>query len=658
MKIKLYSVALLFLFIGLFSNCIKEDAEPVKQPAGKRAFVFNINIGEHGVRQATEAGEDLFNENKIEKLWLFANKKNQANLFIGASCEPIEGNRYRVAITAEQEQQLNGDVLDIYLVANHDFSTGVKPETVEALKGYLLENKNLNKVQLQSFVMLGVTQKAVNTAHPESKDLGQISLKRILSKIRFNMPVLDLTGYELEGEPEAKLCNFRTQGYLDKAENAGSLINMEQYSPLNELYGNKKCKRYYSFYSEWSNTNENEAPYIMLAINLKRTGENQAVKKYYYRVPVKASEARLKNNVLYDLSVTIETLGGPGPDFPVTVQSSEVSIKEWSTYPDVNSDISSPKYLLVEENNVIMSVVDNYRVGYKSSSLVTPRITKCYYQYVNEDGQVVQDNIPSDNEYYPVLSTSDTHISFTAKIQTNNVPKHFTIELKNSEGLKDNVHVIQYPGQYIAYTFGEKSSWRPDGTLAPGLNNKAVYHIVILIPPKDGEMILGFPETETRSFYSKSGSYNYYKEMDDDHITSDSEETKKTVSPSFELASQLGATIRMKLYENWSGTDYLRYYGPDNYDIQRSYAMHVCASYTETRIVNGKEQTLDDWRLPTEAEIRLIDELQHNGSVKAIMTGKWYWSASGAVKLKQGEGNSSSTSAHTRCVRDVKEYEF
>ncbi|WP_148297528.1 hypothetical protein [Porphyromonas macacae] len=62
--------------------------------------------------------------------------------------------------------------------------------------------------------------------------------------------------------------------------------------------------------------------------------------------------------------------------------------------------------------------------------------------------------------------------------------------------------------------------------------------------------------------------------------------------------------------------------------------------------------------LATEAEIRLIDELQHNGSVKAIMTGKWYWSASGAVKLKQGEGNSSSTSAHTRCVRDVKEYEF
>lgn len=86
--------------------------------------------------------------------------------------------------------------------------------------------------------------------------------------------------------------------------------------------------------------------------------------------------------------------------------------------------------------------------------------------------------------------------------------------------------------------------------------------------------------------------------------------------------------------------------------------MRLCALYTETRIVNGKEVILDDWRLPTEAEIKLIDQLQNdpNSAVQSIMTGRYYWSAkdNAAIKLKGGSGGSTSY-AFTRCVRDVKE---
>ena len=63
--------------------------------------------------------------------------------------------------------------------------------------------------------------------------------------------------------------------------------------------------------------------------------------------------------------------------------------------------------------------------------------------------------------------------------------------------------------------------------------------------------------------------------------------------------------------------------------------------------------------LPTEAEIKLIDKLQHNeqSAVQAIMTGNYYWdsySANGSYKMQGGGGQGNSSKAYVRCVRDVK----
>ncbi len=127
---------------------------------------------------------------------------------------------------------------------------------------------------------------------------------------------------------------------------------------------------------------------------------------------------------------------------------------------------------------------------------------------------------------------------------------------------------------------------------------------------------------------------------------------------SFELASQLGAT------ERWSYLEYGWYYSRGKWSetskigAYKETALCNCATYTETRIVNGVEVPLDDWRLPTEAEIRLIDQLQNdpNSAVKSIMTGRYYWSAKSDAAIElQGGSEGSPTKAYTRCVRDVKE---
>ena len=73
--------------------------------------------------------------------------------------------------------------------------------------------------------------------------------------------------------------------------------------------------------------------------------------------------------------------------------------------------------------------------------------------------------------------------------------------------------------------------------------------------------------------------------------------------------------------------------------------------------------TLDDWRLPTEAEIELIDKLQNDSksAVKRIMTGPFYWDAylgNKAMRMTNPDNwntGADEDKAHVRCVRDVKD---
>ena len=90
-------------------------------------------------------------------------------------------------------------------------------------------------------------------------------------------------------------------------------------------------------------------------------------------------------------------------------------------------------------------------------------------------------------------------------------------------------------------------------------------------------------------------------------------------------------------------------------------ATYNCATYVEYRDKDGVTEEVKGWRLPTEAEIELIDQLQNDtkSAVKRIMTGRYYWdsySANGAkLMARPVSRGSSSDRAHIRCVRDVKD---
>lgn len=143
-------------------------------------------------------------------------------------------------------------------------------------------------------------------------------------------------------------------------------------------------------------------------------------------------------------------------------------------------------------------------------------------------------------------------------------------------------------------------------TLNVGLNNHRMYHVVITAT--SNEYTLGIPRIT-------------------DGKTDPGADNAQLVSPSFMLASQLGAVMAIGDLEG---------------------AAEHCEHYVEVA-KDGTEY--DDWRLPTKAEILIIYKYQNESdAMDEVLAGNRYWSASGLVG-KPGVYNP--TDKAIRCIRDA-----
>lgn len=173
-----------------------------------------------------------------------------------------------------------------------------------------------------------------------------------------------------------------------------------------------------------------------------------------------------------------------------------------------------------------------------------------------------------------------------------------------STGLSD----IEY-ARWTEYRSGTSSMRRytyNTSTSSVDLNNHRMYHVVITA--SSGEYTLGVPRIT-------------------DGKTDPGSDNAQLVSPSFMLASQLGAVMAIQ-------------------DLEGA-AVH-CERYVEV----AKDGTVyDDWRLPTQAEIMIIYKYQNDSdAMDEVLAGNRYWSASGLVAKP---GVNSPSDRAIRCIRDA-----
>lgn len=179
-----------------------------------------------------------------------------------------------------------------------------------------------------------------------------------------------------------------------------------------------------------------------------------------------------------------------------------------------------------------------------------------------------------------------------------------------------------------SYYYGSRNT--PASSLAERNGNARMYHVRISASSKD--YTLGRPRL-----------------IEDGHnpglmVTDKGADNKKLVSPSFMIASRLG------FVNTGNGGVSLE----DDDESLRIVREH-CANYVEVyKDVNDRKVVLDDWRLPTEAELKIIMKFQGGPGEEAdaidyLLNAYYYFSASGPVRNEKG--NSRGTSV--RCIRDA-----
>ena len=655
----LTTIALFFASVG----CTRESLGDGGAYVGKNSLLLQLQVSPTALR-ATEVGEDAYNENTVSSITvlfykggqLFWQSKESGQGGItpnGSITTP--GRHYIIPVPDDKKAQLNGvNSFNVYVVCNK--ASFVAPATEAALLKEVVADE-LNATAPASFVMIGsATNKKIDMATQAGRNLGSIGLKRVAAKIRVFRPEVDVHGYVQVGDAQVKLRNYADRGYLATAENVPTAeYKTTDYRPVTEVLPNGgKAMHFYSYYNEWASPAAlGQRPELMVQIKMKKEGESDNMAKdYYYKVPLEPQQKSLQSNKLYELSLRIEIIGSPSPENPEPVTGS-VSVEDWSKHED-SYGLPATQFLVVAEHDVEIKNATEYSLPYQSSKHpITISIKKVYATFVDHQGVTQTITYTQGMAEFPTITFDANTIHINSSIPVNNVPKYIEFEVTNGvSGLVEKVKVTQVPSSFIIHTMGTSSSLQPGGGLAPGLNNKAMYHIRILVPPAG--MILGFPPTEPVKFYDK----NVYKETH--YLTKNDEETSRMVSPSFELASQLGATRPMPYYYRGS------YSHPQVGDPEsrRRSATYSCAIYTETRKnKDGTYLTLDDWRLPTEAEIELIDKLQNDSksAVKRIMTGPFYWDAylgNKAMRMTNPDNwntGADEDKAHVRCVRDVKD---
>lgn len=656
----LATIALFFASVG----CTRESLGDGGAYVGKNSLLLQLQVSPTALR-ATEVGEDAYNENTVSSITvlfykggqLFWQSKESGQGGItpnGSITTP--GRHYIIPVPDDKKAQLNGvNSFNVYVVCNK--ASFVAPATEAALLKEVVTDE-LNATAPTSFVMIGsATNKKIDMATQAGRNLGSIGLKRVAAKVRVLRPTVDVAGYVQVGDAQVKLRNYADRGYLATAENVPTAeYKTTDYRPVTEVLPNGgKAMHFYSYYNEWASPAAlGQRPELMVQIKMKKEGESDNMAKdYYYKVPLEPQQKSLQSNKLYELSLRIEIIGSPSPENPELVTGA-ISIEEWSKHED-SYGLPATQFLVVAEHDVEIKNATEYSLPYQSSKHpITISIKKVYATFVDHQGVTQTITYTQGMSEFPTITFDANTIHINSSIPVNNVPKYIEFEVTNGvSGLVEKVKVTQVPSSFIIHTMGTSSSLQPGGGLAPGLNNKAMYHIRILVPPPG--MILGFPPTEPVKFYDK----NEYKETH--YLTKNDEETSRMVSPSFELASQLGATRPMPYFYYRGSYSHPQVGDPES---SRKSATYSCAIYTETRKnKDGTYLTLDDWRLPTEAEIELIDKLQNDSksAVKRIMTGPFYWDAylgNKAMRMTNPDNwntGANEDKAHVRCVRDVKD---
>lgn len=700
--------SMVVLLAWLLPACTADDD---LAPAVKPAEGLTISLETPGVlSRVTEAGNDALNENTISQAQLLIFNSEGTRTPDGyRSFEFTDGKAEAVIATGNWKNNTQlfdkgaDATYDIYVVANaHEGSTSL--QNVETLDGLLsavdkdadiwkLEGANIGTGTVYTnkrFAMSGVSSGFVpNTV--DNEYTVRVTMERLAAKVEVNITFSD--GFKAKFTPTgfySSLRNYATRSLLraDKEESftdrgiAGNGANDPMVAAPEKDFEKRTAKLVlYTYPTDWGGDVLQET-FVLLNMPGNYTEQEGAQSEYkgsnYYKIPVRLGDAtahQLNRNTIYRVNVTIDRMGQPQLDVPVEL-TPKYEVIPWTTVT-IDVDNGDLNYLEVVKDEIIMKNIEKSEEQYfTSSSSVTASIEEVYYYDKYGTKQTISRN--SYGRYgisVEPAAGNFGNVTINSDVPTNNGIRYIKVKVTNGQGLSKEFTVKQYPLEYIVtvpgwYSYrtdnmcaGKVVNWEA-GDFDRNLNRPvtSANNFSSKVYDEDENKIytynytrdswLGWPTSDwyVTKGTSQTGKHNnkmYFVRitktsneyvlsvpaMDKDGYTESSPENNQLVAPAFMIASQLG-TVTNQSFNN---------------------AKEHCKQYAEKSLAG---EVYDDWRLPTEAELEIIDKYQGvDGSViDIVLGGKYYWAASGErVYIKNGSNNPSSNDvAFIRCIRTVQ----
>ena len=238
------------------------------------------------------------------------------------------------------------------------------------------------------------------------------------------------------------------------------------------------------------------------------------------------------------------------------------------------------------------------------------------------------------------VSTTTKEVKYTYTSATPSSNHGFTASKYRGEKLNnsENYNIMYYSFTYNKSWWGVGGTWNMNTNTRCEQHNVRNYHVRIMASSED--YTVGRPALDEHG----------YTAGDDDNAL--------LVSPSFVIASRLGAVL-----STYSGLSNM-----SNDKKLIAFADH-CKNYVEVDDVNNDKkdpvEVYDNWRLPTKAELEIIINIQGKSGQNAdaidyLLNGAYYMSASGPVyNPKNSDGSSAlanpmnAKDVAIRCVRDA-----
>ncbi len=668
--------SMVVLLAWLLPACTADDD---LAPAVKPAEGLTISLETPGVlsRATTEPGSNDLNENTI----------SQAQLLIFNSEGERTPDGYRSfeftddkteAVIATGDWKNNAELFDkgadatydIYVVANaHGGSTSL--QNVDTLDDLLsavdkdadiwkLEGANITGTVYTNkrFAMSGVSSGFVPNEKEDEYTIS-VPMERLAAKVEVNITFSP--EFKAKFTPTgfySSLRNYATRGLWrsDKEESftdrgiAGNRADDPMVAAPEKDIDKRPAKLVlYTYPTDWGGDVLQET-FVLLNMPGYYKEQEGAQSEYkvsnYYKIPVRLGDAtahQLNRNTIYRVNVTIDRMGQPQLDVPVELTPKKYEVIQWTTVT-IDVDNGDLNYLEVVKDEIIMKNIEKSEEQYfTSSSPVTASIDEVYYYDKYGTKQTIS---PNSYERYGIsvdpAAGNFGNVTINSDVPTNNGIRYIKVKVTNGQGLSKEFTVKQYPLEYIvtvpgwySYRTDFDSNYEHEGNdreVSNGYFSSKVYYegdrrndegIYTYTWPRYASK----PSLGTRQDGNDNNNMYFVRitktsdkyvlsvpAMDKDGYTESSPENNQLVAPAFMIASQLGTVYPQRFND----------------------AKEHCKRYAE-KSLDG--QVYEDWRLPTEAELLIIDYYQgdDNSVIDRVLAGDKYWAASGDVMATNEE---------------------